>query len=386
MPPRRAAAIGLLLLLATACTPEAAGPERPELIRPGWRELTLPVPPGPGDRIMLRDAVACGGSAYISGAIAAADGETRPMMWTSADPAGSWQPVRLQPHSYYGERSILYSLACRDGRVAILGAKVGGAHGNPRTSSWYQRDDGSFTEVLAEFELFGGPTAINVGRLAAGPGGWLIAGNRYSGAAVWTSADARQFILQENKTSLASDPAGDTWAADGSGTADGGWILAGGFLGDGRTDRDPMAWRSADGVTWSRMSTPATPAYDEFQRLAVAGDSVWAAGTFGGTFAVWRLDGQSWPQVGRFGAARGSGLQAVRSFVVRERCLLATIADGTEHQLWASADGTVWQQIAVPLTVTVAAGQTLSISAVDQRILLIADDGQGSRAWVGEYR
>ena len=46
--------------------------------------------------------------------------------------------------------------------MAALGAKFGGAHGYPRTSSWQQTPDGVLREVTAPFELFGGPQAVNV--------------------------------------------------------------------------------------------------------------------------------------------------------------------------------------------------------------------------------
>ena len=44
-------------------------------------------------------------------------------------------------------------------------------------------------------------------RLVAGPAGFLITGNRTSGAAVWTSPDASEFEIIEAAPGLASDAA-----------------------------------------------------------------------------------------------------------------------------------------------------------------------------------
>ena len=122
----------------------------------------------------------------------------------------------------------------------MVGAKSGGAHGNPRVTTWYRRDDGVFTDVVAAFELYGGPLAVTVGRIAGGPDGWLIAGARTSGAAVWLSDDATDFRLVDGDPALSSDdsmrnpglgpgvrrPAGGPWSGaprckDGSPGTDG---------------------------------------------------------------------------------------------------------------------------------------------------------------------
>ena len=40
--------------------------------------------------------------------------------------------------SYYGVRSVIFTADCRDGRLAAIGGRPGGAHGNPRVSSYHQ--------------------------------------------------------------------------------------------------------------------------------------------------------------------------------------------------------------------------------------------------------
>lgn len=138
--------VALTLLLAGCERPTANDPGGAyALTRPDWHPVVLPMPPGPAGRVLLRDAVACADRWYLVGAIGGADGATRPAAWTSAD-ARTWTAVRLAPTSYYGERAILYAAGCRDGRIAVIGAKAGGAHGNRgcgpgasyRTGRWWR--------------------------------------------------------------------------------------------------------------------------------------------------------------------------------------------------------------------------------------------------------
>nr|BFE76887.1 hypothetical protein GCM10020092_101880 [Actinoplanes digitatis] len=164
-----------------------------------WAQATLP---GPGPHL-VRDATACGGRWYAVGGRAGAGGETSPAAWDSAD-GRTWRSLELAPlpGSYYGPRSVLRSVACANGRIAAVGSRGGGAHGNPRVSTWYQRGE-VLAEAPAPFETYGGDTAVDVGPISGGPAGFLIAGNRTSGAAAWISADGTDFRLFEGAPGLA---------------------------------------------------------------------------------------------------------------------------------------------------------------------------------------
>ncbi|GAB3940705.1 hypothetical protein GCM10027614_24810 [Micromonospora vulcania] len=198
---RVVAVFGILALLLGGCdgsgTPTDArstgagstAPEPPAL-RPQWQSLTLPAPPGGAGRLLLRDATACAGRWFLTGGVADASGGTRPAAWTSVD-GTTWTVVPVLADSFYGRQNVLSSVACREGKAAVIGAKVGGAHGYPRVSTWRQRADGALVEVQASFETYGGPKAVNVSELAAGPSGWLIVGNRTAGAASWVSPPPR---------------------------------------------------------------------------------------------------------------------------------------------------------------------------------------------------
>src|SRR5690349_13149089 len=219
---------------------------------PAWHESRLPAA---GE---LRDVADCGGRWWVAGAAAAGG----PAAWTSADGA-SWQPVPFAPRpaSYYGPLEVITDVACSGDRVAMIGAVPGGAHGNPRVSSW-RLDGGRMVENPAPFGTYGGDTAVDVGRLAAGPGGFAIAGNRTSGAAAWISTDGRAFTLFENAPGLA----GRTVARDAVALPDGRWMVVGGASASGALDQRAAAW-IFDGHTWARDDPPFASGFNEMQRV-----------------------------------------------------------------------------------------------------------------------
>ena len=213
---RHLAAAVAVVLLATACTDSE--PETKPTLEPlevAWQEATLPRPPGAAGRIAVRDATSCAGTWYVVGGVFPADpsADTRPAAWSSQD-GKTWTSLRLDPQGYWAQRAVFSSVACGAGEIAMVGAQSGGAHGNPRVTTWYRRDDGVFTDVVAAFELYGGPRAVTVGRIAGGPEGWLIVGARTSGAAVWLSEDATDFRLVDDDPALSSDDSIDTLARD----------------------------------------------------------------------------------------------------------------------------------------------------------------------------
>jgi hypothetical protein len=383
---RPAAALLIVVALAAGCESDAA--PRPEVssaapVRLAWSEATLPSPPGVAGRLVVRDVATCPGRFFVVGAVRGAAGGTRPAAWSSAD-GRSWVSLRIEARTYYGRQNILSSVACRDARVAALGAKVGGAHGNPRTSSWQQTPDGVLREVTAPFELFGGPQAVNVSRLDAGPPGWLISGNRMSGAAAWVSRDASSFRIVERAPNLASGPGGETWAFDGTAAA-GGWLIVGGVQPEGRIDRDAGGWQSSDGVAWQPLpSAGATGDYEELQRV-VGGAAPVAVGVRGGRFGAWRLDGGVWQPAGAFGAVAPAGLGGVRALVASGSRLFCVTSDGAAYALWSSPDGgRSWGSAALPAPVAAGPESAVALAAEGGTVLAVTDQDAGGRVYLAE--
>ncbi|HTF07368.1 MAG TPA: hypothetical protein VK659_04265 [Asanoa sp.] len=391
--PRRFVAIALLLLLA-ACDSGGPAPAPPEPVHPQWKQLTLPAPPGAAGRELVRDAIHCGANWYVGGGVGTPAGDTRPALWSTADAAATtgWAPVPIDTvNDYYAIRSVLYALGCRDGRVAAIGAKSGGAHGNPRVRTFYSRADGTLVAVPStDFELYGGGRQVSTNRIAGGgPGGWLIAGNRAGGATVWTSPDATLFTIHEDLAPLANSPELGTSATD-TVAVPAGWVVSGGGRPAGRIDRDPFVWTSADARAWTRVPLPGTPDDEEAQRLVRTPDGIVAVGLAGTGFAAWHgdLSGGGWSAASRFGATGAGVVAGIDGLAIlggASRLVAATTgADG--HRLWtADLAGKGWQSVATPVQVGSGGATGTAVGGSGDTLVLLADDGTASTAWASQF-
>lgn len=283
------------LLLGAVLTTGACGKPAPS----AWTRLELPAE----GTLQLHDLADCDGHWYAAGAVLDAAGTTRPAAWTSTG-GTTWTAVPFHPlpTSYYGPHQVILSVACSAGRVAMIGAVPGGVHGNPRVSTW-RLDGGAMAENPAPFETYGGAQAIDVGRIAAGPTGFAIAGDRTSGAAAWFSADGRGYRLVEGAAGLASDAAHETMARDAVMLADGRWAFVGGAAARHSLDEQAAVWLTTDGRSWSRADPPAAarPGYDEMQRVVRDGNDLVAAGVRDSKFGVWRWHDGVWTVGETFG-------------------------------------------------------------------------------------
>ncbi len=386
----------VLALVASGCTggarPGAAGTAAAVRSGPSWAAVDLPTS-GTG-RPVVRDVAACPGHWYAAGGYATADGGTRPGLWTSVD-TRAWSEVPLAPVSAYGPTQLLMSVACDGAAVVAVGSTSGGVHGNARVSTWAGSAGGRLTEQAAPFELFGGPDAIGVGKLAAtlpGATGFLIVGawrdaNGQAGAAVWASGvDGHTFRLVNADPELESDARGATEAHDGV-ARPGGFTLVGsvGTPGSRLSARDPAVWTSTDGLTWRRAPVPAAAENEELQRVLADQGGELALGVRGDGFGAWRgsATGDGWRAAGRFGSFEGSGLPAVTGLASGPAGdAYAVVGDGSRYRLWSSTDGASWTERALPATVPVGDQRTVVVAGAGGRLLLAAEDGVSSRLWV----
>lgn len=382
-----AVALAAAVLLA-GCTGSADEPARPQV---AWTERALPEHPGLPGRTVVRDAVHCGDRWWVVGAVfldePSETRDTRPAAWSSADGGASFEPVPVRTGTYWGRRAILNSVACSRDRIAVVGARSGGAHGNPRVTTFHLDDIGTLVDVRTVFTQYGGVSATNVGPISGGPEGWLIAGNRLSGPGVWVTDDPTGFTLVEGEPGLTDDGDLESLAQAGGWGGDG-WVLVGAGAREGhQLDRDPLAWTSADGLAWRPQEMPASQANEDVHRVAALpdGDLV-AVGLADDTFAAWvRSDGEWQPSV-RVGdvAEDWRGAPYVAALAPTADGVLATLSDGVRYQLWESPDGSEWHRLAVPLSPGTAGDHTLSVAADGTDVLLVADDGTGGRVWTGE--
>ncbi|MEU7819613.1 hypothetical protein [Catellatospora sp. NPDC049133] len=373
-------AVALLVALVGGCTP-AAPPPAPEIVlHPQWRQLALPAPPGPAGRLVLRDATVCGDRWYLAGAVADSEGMTRPVAWTSTD-GENWRSLTFLGTTYYGKRAVIYALGCRGDRIAMLGARSGGGHGNPRVTQWYGGPDGRLHEVIAGFQLYGGPDAVNVPRLAGGPQGWAIAGNRLAGAAVWLSPDAAEFGIREGLPELARDARGETMAYDVTAVPDG-WLMVGALSPADRLDRDALAWTSPDGEHWTRLPAAVSPDYEQFDRVVVVAGTPYAVGLRGARFGAWRLADGAWVDAGVFGSTRPGPVAWVAGLAVTDGGLLAAVSDGEMYRLWLMSPDQGWVAVAAPGPLPAIGVTAAGVAGSGRRVLAMGDDGSGAHVWI----
>jgi hypothetical protein len=328
--------IGAVLALSACSKPAPAA----------WTRLDLPV----NGTLELHDLADCDGHWYAAGAIK--DGATHPAAWTSTD-GKTWTPVPFRPltTSYYGPNQVIQSVACAGGKVAMIGAIPGGAHGNPRVSTW-RLDGGVMAENSAPFETYGGEKAGGVGRIAAGPAGFAIAGDRVSGAAAWLSSDGRTFRLIEDAPGFASDAGHQTMARDAV-FLDGRWAFVGGAAVKNSLDERAAVWLTTDGTTWTRDDPPGATGYNEIQRVVRDGGDLVAAGVRGDRFEVWRWHAGAWTA----GEAFGGDSYGVRSLTLAGG--KPVVAGGG---LWV--DGSSRSAPAAPVAVA-GRGNTLLLASTD---------------------
>jgi hypothetical protein len=382
---RRTLAVAACVLTLAGCSSGSgsgsAKPAKPPApLALSWQAVTLPAPPGPTGRLAVRDAVACDGKWYVVGAVLGPGDASRPAAWSSAD-GRTWHAMNPQPSSFYGKLQTFYTAACKDGVLATIGAKSGGAHGNPRISTFYSNGD-TLVEVSAAFTLYGGSEQVNLGRLSVGPKGWLIAGNRVTGAAAWLSPDAKTFEIVEKAPGLASDAGLDTLAEDGYVAADG-YTLVGGGLPHGRLDHDPFVWTSPDGHAWTRVALPHDDQYEDLQLVVAVGDQLVALGLHGEGFSAWYGKGGSWQVGGRFSEG-GSPLGGIRSATVAGSTVYVSAQNGKQYGIWASTDiGRTWQTVTMPPGAHPAGSEKgVAVAAAGKTLLVAADDGAQSKLWI----
>jgi hypothetical protein len=391
---RRAFMIAVLAATTVVALAGCPAPDRTAApVAVGWQEGALPAVDG---RFALGDVAACGGRWYVVGGVYAAGGGTRPAAWSTVD-GRRWAVLATHPVSAYGQRHLFYSAACASGRLVVIGAASGGAHGNNRTATWVaDLPDGPLVEVDASFELYGGPNAGGVNRVSAASAGlvgtrtgFVIAGNRVGangrgGAAVWTSPDGTAFTLHDADPALQSDAAGITFGAEASAVG-GGWVLVGSLWPPGTPDaaRDPLAWASTDGTHWRREHLPASSTVDEsLDRVTPLGGGSLAVGPRGGHFGAWLRDpGGTWRAGGDFGSLGGAAVPLVTGVTTVGGTAFVAGCDGRAYRLWATADGMAWRAVGVPVELPAGAQRKWLVAAAGDRLLFAADDATRVRLW-----
>lgn len=384
----RTGRVGLALAALGVGLLAACSDPQPEALTIAWTERPLPAPAGAPGRTVVRDAVQCGEGWWVVGAVfldrPTETRDTRPAAWFSPD-RETWTSVPVAAQTFWGRRAIINSVACSRDRIAALGARSGGAHGNPRVTS-YRMDGDALVDVPALFTQYGGISATNVGPIAGGPTGWLITGNRVTGPAVWFTDDPREFALVEGEPGLTDD--GDVESlAQGAGWSGEEWVLVGsGSRPGSRLDPAPLAWTSSDGLSWSPEEMPDEDGVQDVHRVVpLSGGRLLAVGRSGEGFAAWVRDAGGWGKSAPFGAIAQEwrGAPYVAALAPTSTGVLATVSTGADYELWQTEDGRAWQRVDVPLSPQTAGDHTL-MAAAGEDLLVVADAGDGGHVWSGQ--
>jgi len=235
--------------------------------------------------------------------------------------------------------------------------------------------------VHAAFELYGGQNAVAVNRLVGGRRGYLIAGTRVRGAAVWSSRDGRRFRLHEGAPGLASTPQVSTEALDAVW-----WHGAWTVVGLSSTDSGRLiatAWVGSGAGRWTPTRLPGGSTITTAERLVLTGAGPVAVGLDDQGFGVWADRRGRWSQESTFGAEDPDGTSAsyVSGAAWTGSLLAATYSDGARFRL--ALGGTCGlDAVPLPVTVNVRGDHTVTIATHLEDALLLTDDGAQGRVWL----
>ena len=268
----------------------AALPQTPPTTQVRWTRL--PAVPGAAALTWVASA---GDQLLVSGTRGRGDAAP-PGLWRG-DGRHPWQPVDLAPVTYYGRRAVLFRVASDGRRVVALGRRIGGAHGNARTTSWTGTPD-ALRESEQPFEVFGGPDAIAVTDLAMTDDGALVLGawahrGDPSGVAVWRQqGDTWQRFDQAAGLRSEVTDVGSELTTPAAATSRGGEPVLVGWtvhLAGGEVGLRASFWQPV-GSGWQEVPLPAG---GDAQARAVAcpTDACTVAGSVAGRLAVWRVAG-----------------------------------------------------------------------------------------------
>lgn len=255
-----------------------------------WRSAAVPP-----QAVRLTRVTQAGEQLVLSGQRGSGDAAP-PGLWRR-DGHGAWHDIPLRAATYYGRRAELFRVVSDGEQVVALGRRIGGAHGNPRVTSW----TGTLAEVRETeqpFELFGGPDAIAVTDLAIDRQGGIALGawaphGEASGVTVWRQRGSgwqrldRAPGLASQVTVVGSDlTTPGAVAVRGNEPVLVGWSA---HLAGGEAQLRATLWNQAAG-TWRAVRLPA--AGDSQARAVTCGvQSCTVVGSASGRLAVWTVRG-----------------------------------------------------------------------------------------------
>jgi hypothetical protein len=365
-------------MLASACTPvvESAAPaatsgphptgppvlgidwarassvERPanfvETVAPSYVSVH-PILRIPGQATM-QDVMALSGGGYVS--VGYSPPTFEPVAWTSADGL-TWAFHQIETTEFTFPESLA---AGADGTVLAVGrsGRSPVAWTTRDGSAWKRHDvaivgtDGTAERMTA--------VAFGEGRFVAGGSVGPELAERH--ARFWTSSDGVTWQPAPDNASVFANAEVRAITPFGDG------FVAVGIVGDAQTQTDAVAWTSPDGMSWSRIHSPAFDGGKAVSIVAAPGGGLVAVGTTverREAVAWTSADGREWTKAptepSRLypGYAEGAGgyTQMTDVAVVGSELLGVGVFQGLQRGTgtsWVSKDGIHWTQaVAAPV-------------------------------------
>ncbi len=249
----------------------------------GLRSESLPADLQPSTLLAFGEAL------YVAGHVGR-ESTRRPALATIVK--DRTDPIPLKPTGPYAKVADLFSVAVDGDTITALGRANGGAHANPRWTTW----NGTATRVTERpqvFWTFGGEEAGALTGVASTPYGPRIVGSWQGRSAldiaIWRQRDGRWVRLNSAGTPLAN-----TSTLQGSGrsvTSTGtGMVISGSVLElSGGVRQSAAVWVSRSDRDWRLVRLPDPGARSEALAASCAGDVCLIAGHVDGRLAAWTL-------------------------------------------------------------------------------------------------
>ena len=286
------------------------------------------------------------------------DGSRKNDVWKSVDGI-TWTQVDANGSSDVGDLNAPWSARNHHRAVSFDGAiwLLGGNEGTSRTNDIWKSADGiTWTEVITTGTKWSGRHQHQVVLFDSTL--WLLGGSDNEGAVkndVWKSTDG--ITWEQVDANGSANGSNAPWSArekhqvvSFNGVL---WLL-GGYDGIGNPGLKNDIWKSADGTTWTEVTTTGTKwSARQSPQVVSFNNALWLLGGNDGFRKndIWKsTDGTTWTQVDANGSSDVGDLNAPWNARETHQVVLSNNAlwllgghDGTRrNDVWKSLDGSIW--------------------------------------------
>ncbi|MBI3750235.1 MAG: hypothetical protein HY263_01095 [Chloroflexi bacterium] len=260
--------------------------------------------------------------------------DTHGVVWRSADGL-AWT---LEPRAAVFDLARPMGLASDGHRLVAIGVTITDADGQTvdHGAVWVS-DDGQAWQR--------GPAVPFFTAVVAATDGFVAAADGSDGPEMWASPDGLHWSIAATSSTLGQ---GSIRAMS---MTPAGIVAVGSGSPGSQSTNVAVAWRSTDGVHWTRATPGPWSSNATMSMIAVSGSSIVAVGTdLAAAAALWRsVDGLTWTRepsapIGDTGASIWGIIAGSRGFLV-----VGSIEGNLPRRIvWQSADGVAWTELETP--------------------------------------